>query len=216
MPAETAGPAVFLDRDGVLNRHVLHAQRGAYEPPHAPAEIALFPWTLASLRRLQAAGFRLFVVSNQPDHAKRKTTLDALLAVQAAFAGQLRAAGIEIAEYAYCHCHPDSDVQGFGAPCACRKPSPWMVQDLLRRHAVDAGRSWLVGDRASDIDCGNAAGLRTIQVRDPHSVPGTGQTTPAARAATLAEAVELILAELPPGKDGENHRCALSRATPED
>ena len=197
MPAE-APAAVFLDRDGVLNRHVLHAARGGHEPPHAPEEIDLFPWTVPALRRLGDAGYRLFVVSNQPDHAKRKASLAALRAVQDAFAAQLAAAGVAIAEYAYCHCHPDSDVPGFGAPCRCRKPSPWMVLDLLRRHRVDASRSWMIGDRAGDIYCGAAAGLRTIQVRDADADPGSGHAAPDFRAATLVEAVAHILAGAAP------------------
>jgi D-glycero-D-manno-heptose 1,7-bisphosphate phosphatase len=188
-------PAIFLDRDGVLNEHVRHAATGAYEPPHAPAELRLFGWTIPALLRLRDAGYLLFIVSNQPDHAKRKTTLAALAAVHAALEARLAAAGIAIAEAAYCYCHPDSDVAGYGAPCPCRKPSPWMVERLLRRHPVDRGRSWMVGDRGGDIDCGARAGLRTIQVRDPCSIPGDSVAAPSFRAETLADAVHRILAE---------------------
>jgi D-glycero-D-manno-heptose 1,7-bisphosphate phosphatase len=186
--------AVFLDRDGVLNRHVLHVATGEYEPPHAPHELSLFPWTLAALRRLRDAGYLLFIVSNQPDYAKRKTTLEALAAVHTALKAQFTAAGIGIADCAYCHCHPDSTVEGYGRPCPCRKPSPRMVQQLLLRHPVDPARSWMIGDRGSDVDCGAGAGLRTIRVLDPHSAPGESIAQPNFRAENLAEATDLILA----------------------
>jgi len=188
-------PGVFLDRDGVLNEHVFHTASGGYEPPHAPDELRLFPWTIPALRRLSDAGYLLFIVSNQPDYAKRKTTLEALTSVREALDARLAAAGIGITETAYCYCHPDSSVEGYGIPCPCRKPSPWMVEQLLRRHRVDPQRSWMLGDRRSDIDCGAAAGLRTIQIYDPHSIPTEGVVAPSFRADNLSEAVRVILAE---------------------
>jgi D-glycero-D-manno-heptose 1,7-bisphosphate phosphatase len=188
-------PGVFLDRDGVLNEHVFHAASGGYEPPHTPDELRLFSWTIPALRRLSDAGYMLFIVSNQPDYAKRKTTLEALIAVRDALDAQLAAAGIGITEAAYCYCHPDSSVEGYGIPCPCRKPSPWMVEQLLRRHPVDPQHSWMLGDRCSDIDCGAAAGLRTIQIYDPHSIPTKGVVSPSFCADNLSEAVTVILAE---------------------
>jgi len=67
--------AVFLDRDGVLNKLVLNPATGEFEPPHSAEDLVLFPDVIESLRIIQDAGFELFLVSNQPDYAKGKTTI---------------------------------------------------------------------------------------------------------------------------------------------
>ena len=68
--------AVFLDRDGVINELVLNPATGEYEPPHSPDDMTLFPWVINSLKVLRESGFELFMVSNQPDYAKGKTTFE--------------------------------------------------------------------------------------------------------------------------------------------
>ncbi|MCX6690476.1 MAG: hypothetical protein NTW33_00135, partial [Methanoregula sp.] len=86
--------AVFLDRDGVLNELVRNPTTGEYEPPHSPDDLILFPHVIESLRVLQNADFELFLVSNQPDYAKGKTTLEMIHAVHTRFDHILTSRGI--------------------------------------------------------------------------------------------------------------------------
>ena len=185
--------AVFLDRDGVINPLVYNLNTGEYESPHQPGEFSVYPQTARSLQRLSAAGFLLFLVSNQPSYAKGKTTLEHIRAIQAILAEYLQENKIDFVEFYYCHHHPDGIVPGYSGPCACRKPSPYFLQQAASEHGLDLSQSWLIGDQDSDVLCGQAAGVRTIQILNPHSAAKRGASRPEFRAENLAEAVELLL-----------------------
>src|ERR1039458_8963226 len=94
--------AVFLDRDGVLNRNVLNPATGEYESPGRPEEFHFVSGVFPALLRLQEAGYLLFLVSNQPNYAKGKNTLEELHAVQALVLAGLNHAGIRFAAFYYC------------------------------------------------------------------------------------------------------------------
>ena len=185
--------AVFLDRDGVINPLVYNLNTGEYESPHDPHEFSVYPQAARSLQRLSAAGFLLFLVSNQPSYAKGKTTLENIRAIQAILAEYLQENKIDFVEFYYCHHHPDGIVPGYSGPCACRKPSPYFLQQAAAEHGLDLSHSWLIGDQDTDVLCGQAAGVRTIQILNPHSAAKRGTSRPEFRAENLAEAVELLL-----------------------
>ena len=185
--------AVFLDRDGVINPLVYNLNTGEYESPHQPGEFSVYPQAARSLQRLSAAGFLLFLVSNQPSYANGKTTLEHIRAIQAVLAEYLQENKIGFAGFYYCHHHPDGIVPGYSGPCACRKPSPYFLQQAAAEHGLDLSQSWLIGDQDSDVLCGQAAGVRTIQILNPHSAAKRGASRPEFRAENLAEAVELLL-----------------------
>lgn len=190
-----AGKAVFLDRDGVLNRLVLNPATGAFESPHRVADLALTPDLGALLGPLQKAGFSLFVVSNQPSCAKGKASMEALLAIQAALDEGLKAQGLRFADYLYCFHHPDSVVPELKGPCDCRKPSPFLVRQALAVHGLDPAASFLVGDQDTDIECGRGASLRSVLIETPESASKRGASRPDAVRADLAGAVRWILAQ---------------------
>ncbi len=119
--------AVFLDRDGVLNRLVLNPATGEYEPPHRIEDMELFPYVIESLGKIQELGYELFLVSNQPDYAKGKTTLEALEKVHRKFDGLLTSQGICFREYYYCYHHPQGIVPEYSYECICRKPKPFFL-----------------------------------------------------------------------------------------
>lgn len=160
--------AVFLDRDGVINRNVLNPATGNYEAPLTAAEFALIPGVPAALRQLQDAGFLLFLVSNQPNYAKGKANLEELEAIDAELRRELAAMGVEFAAVYYCLHHPDGVVAGYSGACICRKPSPYFLLKAIREFELDAAESWMMGDRMTDVLCGRAAGVRTIFI-DPKS-----------------------------------------------
>src|SRR5659263_300412 len=98
--------AVFLDRDGVLNELILNPATGEDEPPHGIEDMKLFPYVIECLGKLRNAGYDLFLVSNQPDYAKGKTTLETLENVHKIFDQLLTSRGIYFKEYYYCYHHP--------------------------------------------------------------------------------------------------------------
>lgn len=141
-------PAIFLDRDGVLNEIVWRDGKAA--SPRSVEELEIASEALDTLTALKAAGFLLLVVTNQPDVRRGLMTDEALDAIHARLANAL-----PLDDISACR-HDNADA------CACRKPKPGLVLDLAARHGVDLSRSWMVGDQERDIQCGQAAGCRTV------------------------------------------------------
>lgn len=156
--------AVFLDRDGVINRNVWNPDTQAWESPLVPEHVDLIPGALAAMQRLREAGFLLFVVSNQPNVAKAKSSLAILDAIHGRVRKAIEDAGIEIAAFYYCLHHPEGVVPEYSGRCRCRKPSPFFLFEARDAFDLAMDRSWMVGDRTSDIECGQAAGVRTIRI----------------------------------------------------
>jgi len=171
-------PAVFLDRDGVLNEPVV--RDGKPYPPASAADVRIVPGAAESLLRLKDAGFLLIVVTNQPDVARGTATRASVDEIHAALAHAL-----PLDEFRVC-CHDDSD------RCACRKPLPGMLLAAAADHGIDLAGSYMVGDRWRDIDAGASAGCRTILI-DRGYRERAPLHPPTHRAASLPEAVRLIL-----------------------
>ena len=173
----SGAPAIFLDRDGVLNAVVWRDGKAA--SPRDLDELVIEAEAPAALGRLIAAGYRLFAVTNQPDVRRGKMTRAALDRIHGAIA-----AALPVEEIAAC-LHDNAD------DCPCRKPRPGLILDLARRHDLDLGRSWMVGDQDRDIESAHAAGCRAVLLeRAYNTAPGADR-----RAGTLMQAVESILAE---------------------
>jgi D-glycero-D-manno-heptose 1,7-bisphosphate phosphatase len=148
-------PAVFLDRDGVLVRPVV---RDGF--PYAPLrreEFALLAGGAEAVAALRAAGFVVVVITNQPE--VRRGALDPALLEE--FHRRLREA-VPVHDVVAC-CHDDRD------GCACRKPRPGMILEAARRHGLDLGRSYLVGDTERDLGAARAAGLPFLLLEAPYN-----------------------------------------------
>lgn len=145
-------PAVFLDRDGTLIEEVgyLDSLDG----------MLLFPWTVDALRLLARAGFRRVVVTNQGGIALGMFDETFVRDSHEALARQLEKAGAGIDGFYYCPHHPHSQVDALRGPCLCRKPGPALVQQAAADLDIDLARSWVIGDRWSDVQVAEAAGLR--------------------------------------------------------
>ncbi|MDR3425658.1 MAG: HAD-IIIA family hydrolase [Alphaproteobacteria bacterium] len=193
MGGRSLNRAVFLDRDGVLNANVLNPATGCWESPHHPDDFRLHAGVLEALCRLQGAGYVLVVVSNQPSYAKGKTSLENIRAVAAKLEQAMTQEGIVIARYCYCLHHPRGIVPEYAIQCSCRKPSPYFLLEAARDFDLDPAESWMVGDRASDVACGLAAGVKTILVRPDHPDADVGAISPDFVADNLADAAEIIL-----------------------
>ena len=161
--------AVFLDRDGVINANVFYVDTGEMEGPRTAADFQILPGALEAMTRLQQAGYLLFVVSNQPNQAKRKATAADHDATHAQLTAALDRAGIQVEDFFYCFHHPKGVEPSLSGPCDCRKPSPFFLNQARDAHGLDMAQSWMVGDRDSDIACGQAAGTRALHI--PGGVP---------------------------------------------
>jgi D-glycero-D-manno-heptose 1,7-bisphosphate phosphatase len=146
-------PAVFLDRDGTLNLQVVRA--GKPYPPATLDEFALFPGVPEACAQLAAAGYMLVVATNQPDVGRG----DQAQSVVEAMHARLRELVPVITHIEVCYA-PGQGVAH--AEDYRRKPAPGMITDAASNLGLDLARSWMVGDRWRDIDCGQRAGLRTV------------------------------------------------------
>lgn len=190
-------PAVFLDRDGIINQLVFNPATGEYESPHALSEIEILPGADAAAKRLVDAGFTLFTVSNQPSAAKGKVPLERLLENEAFIEERLREAGAPIQRGYYCHHHPEGSVPELTGACGCRKPAPGSILTARDAFDIDLSKSWMIGDQDTDVLCGQNAGCRTILVAHPlSSKRRTGRATPTLHAKDLPDAVAQLLSTL--------------------
>jgi D-glycero-D-manno-heptose 1,7-bisphosphate phosphatase len=170
--------AVFLDRDGVLNEAVV--RDGKPYPPDNLAELVVTADAGNALGALRARGFRLVMVTNQPDIARGKTPRKTVEEINTYLSDLLSLDAVEVCD------HDDWD------GCDCRKPKPGMLTRAARRDGIALGESFMVGDRWRDIEAGRRAGCRTVLVGDGYS-EGL-KSPPDIAVATLSEAVGWILA----------------------
>lgn len=140
-------PAVFFDRDGVLNRDVGY--------PHRPDQIEWTPGAAEAIARANAAGWLVFVVSNQSGIGRGLFDAAAVESLHDWMAAELEGQGARIDAWNYCPHGPDDG-------CACRKPKPGMIEELVAAFAVDRARSVLIGDKPSDLAAAQAAGVRGV------------------------------------------------------
>lgn len=169
--------AVFLDRDGVINRAVVRAGR-----PFAPTslhEAKFLPGVAEAIEALRGAGFRIIVVTNQPDVATGLLPRETVEAIHA----RMRAS-FPIDDIKVCY-HTDED------DCPCRKPKPGLLVEAARQWSLDLARSVMVGDRWRDIEAGKAAGCKTVLVGGGYAERQAER--PDAVVASLLEASRVIL-----------------------
>jgi len=141
-------PAVFFDRDGVLNKAVI--KDGKPVPPADAESLVISPGAAEKLNSLKSRGFVLVCVTNQPDVARGGRTLSNVEDMNRKVRAHL-----PLDDLLACF-HDGQD------NCNCRKPKPGLLLEAGRRWDLDLARSWMIGDRASDIAAGRAAGCRTI------------------------------------------------------
>ncbi len=180
-------PAVFLDRDGTLN--VQTVRDGRPYPPATEEEFRLYEGVPAGCRALKAAGYALVVVTNQPDVGRGTTPRAVIEAIHA----RLLSLVPEIDRIEACY------DPGQGEESRRRKPEPGMVLDAAQALGIDLGRSWMVGDRWRDVDCGKRAGVRTVFIDFGYSEKFN--SLPDYTVGTFPEAVAVILGAAPPPRE---------------
>jgi D-glycero-D-manno-heptose 1,7-bisphosphate phosphatase len=170
-------PAVFLDRDGVLNRTFL--RDNVSHPPAALEELEFLPGVVEATCRLADAGFGLVVVTNQPDVARGLQSRERVEQMNALVRHRLPVLDVLT-------CYHDT-----GDNCECRKPRPGMLKRAAILWNLDLSQSFMVGDRWSDVAAGHAAGCLSLLLLTPYS--GLERCRPAHCVRDLAEAADWIL-----------------------
>lgn len=176
--------AVFLDRDGVINRAIV--REGKPYPPPSAAELEILPGVDVAVARLRDAGFALVVVTNQPDVARGTQTMDEISAIH-----DRLAAALGLDDFRVC---PHDDADG----CDCRKPKPGLLLAAAASRGLDLTRSYMVGDRWRDVEAGARAGCRTVFV--DRNYQERRPDAPDAIVGSLSEAADWILDR---GKEGQ-------------
>jgi D-glycero-D-manno-heptose 1,7-bisphosphate phosphatase len=171
--------AVFLDRDGVINRAVV--RDGKPYPPSSLQDFEFLPGVEQAVANLRIAGFDIIVVTNQPDVATGKQELEVVEAIHRHVFEVLKVDDIKV-----CY-HVDED------QCVCRKPQPGMLLESALSRSIALGKSYMIGDRWRDIGAGQAAGCKTIYINSDYEEQKPSE--PDLIVASLLEASEHILAE---------------------
>ena len=180
-------PAVFIDRDGTLvyPRHY----------PTRPEQLRVYEDIGPVLRRLQVAGFRIVVITNQSGLALGLFTEADLERMHAHLRQQLLHDHVEIDGIYYCPHHPEGRIPALTMRCACRKPKPGLLLRAAAELELDLGHSWFVGDILDDVEAGNRAGCHTILVdQGTEAAPQSALRSPDYVAQTTHNALTIIAA----------------------
>lgn len=149
--------AVFLDRDGTINRDTHY--------PHRPEALEVLPGALEALAEIAALPVHVIVVTNQSGIALGRYDVPAMSAFNEALRCRVERAGGRIDAFYYCPHREHKDLGIGESPCGCSKPAPGMLIEAARDFGVNLAGSYMVGDKSSDIEAGTTAGCTTILVR---------------------------------------------------
>ncbi|HEY6185195.1 MAG TPA: HAD family hydrolase [Terriglobales bacterium] len=171
--------AAFLDRDGVINEK---APEGAYITRWE--DVRFLPGIAEAIAQLNLAGFQVIIISNQRCVAKGLITTAELETLHRRMVEWLSARGAVVNAVYYC---PHEKTQ---PPCDCRKPSPGMLLQAAKEHAIDLSQSWMIGDSESDVKAGHAAGCKTVRIQMSDT---TNPTSADLTVSTIGDAIPTIL-----------------------
>jgi len=186
----TAQPAVFLDRDGTM----------IHDPGYLARLEGLqwYPWTIDAIRLLNRAGFLVFVTTNQGGVALGLYEEAFVHTVHGIMTERIAAGGGRVDGWFYCLHHPRAVTDALRLDCDCRKPRPGMIRQAQERFSIDVTKSFVVGDKLSDVGLAAAVGARAVLVRTGHgaeteALAEVSATPPALIADNLMEACAWIL-----------------------
>ncbi len=186
--------AVFLDRDGTLCEEVGYLD--------APEQIRLIPGAGEAVRLLNQRGLKAVVITNQSGVARGFFSEERLEEIHRELSRQIRAEGAFLDAIYYCPHHPTEGKPPYLRPCDCRKPASGLILKASAEMNLDLRRSYCVGDRRADLECGMRVGAKGVLVltgygKEENSFGGDGRgRRPSSVAAGLREAVQWILKDL--------------------
>lgn len=176
--------AIFLDRDGVINRDKGYV--------HKIEDCEFFSDTFKALQKAPK-NFKLIVITNQAGIAKGYYTEETLLKFTAWMLDEFKKNYINIDKVYYCPHRPDGAVEKYAINCDCRKPAPGMIMQAQKEFDLNLSECWLIGDKASDTKAGENAGCTTILIKTGGAYKDIAEkTAPDYEVETLSEAIEII------------------------
>lgn len=175
--------AIFLDRDGTINKHIGFLRKAS--------ELELLEGAAEAIKLINSSGYLAIVITNQPVIARGEVTTSQLQKIHNRMETLLGAEGAYIDGLYFCPHHPDKGFEGevveLKIDCDCRKPKPGLILRASRDFNIDLSRSWMIGDDGRDIGCGKNAGCKTALIGDDQSLGADVMCS------SLLEAVEMIL-----------------------
>ncbi len=163
-------PAVFVDRDGVINEIVWNDDIEQLDSPMKVSEFKFLPGAVEALKKIKEKGYYVFIVTNQPGAAKGKTDLATLYDINTYMIGCLAKEGVEIDDLFMCPHYPKelplTKEKFLIKKCNCRKPEPGLIYRAMRKYGIDMQRSFMIGDSCTDVTAGAAVGLSTVFIGD--------------------------------------------------
>lgn len=185
--------AVFLDRDGTVNEEVGYLR--------SLDLLKLIPGAAAAIGRLNRAGYKVVLVTNQSGVARGYFSESLVDAAHDLLAGMLKNEGAFFDGVYYCPHHPTAGNSKHTVLCDCRKPATGLIDRAVKDLDIDRARSFVIGDKWSDVELGHRAGVRSILVRsgfapdDPGNKRPSHVDDPEFTAHDLAEAVDWIIGQ---------------------
>lgn len=200
--------AVFLDRDGVINAAPYNAAEGKRDSPYSVSDFRLLPGAKRAVRLLNEAGWLTVLVSNQPGVAKGKCTTGVLAELTECLKTRLAEAGGHLDGVYYCLHHPDAVVPELRVACDCRKPRPGLILEAARDFQIDLIKSYMIGDGLQDVQAGLGAGCKVILVQPRSRRTPMPEASVSMVTGSLLEAVEQLLREERPSRNGDIPRLS--------
>jgi D-glycero-D-manno-heptose 1,7-bisphosphate phosphatase len=149
--------AVFLDRDGTIVEDIGYL--------NSPEQLKFIPGSIEAIKKLNEAGYKVVVITNQAGVARGLITEDMLQTIDKTLHKWILNGGAHLDGIYYCPHHPDHGVYPYKQVCECRKPHPGLLKRAHRDLEIDLARSFMIGDKATDVEAGKRAGTKTVFVR---------------------------------------------------
>jgi len=162
MNASHMNRAVFLDRDGVINRIVYHQDLGILDTPFAPSQFELLPEVTKSIKILNSLGLKTILISNQPGIAKGHFNYETFKAIGKKMIKSLNRDNAKLDGAYYCFHHPEGRLKKYRKKCNCRKPKAGLLLKAAKDFNLDLKNSYLIGDGITDIQAGKSVGCITF------------------------------------------------------
>ena len=190
-----SSPALFVDRDGVINRMVRRSRLN-YDAPQFPRDVSLVEGIAEVIRQAKILGYKIIVVTNRPEVAKEKLTRLQSQRVESRIRQLLTLENADWDGYFACPHHPQALSQMYRLECDCRKPKPGLIHQAQKQYDLDLKQSFILGDGAADVGAGNAAGIKTIlylhRENDPQKVEAAYACPSDWRVEDLSQVLEII------------------------
>ena len=188
--------AAFLDRDGVITELENYNEGNKVKFILEKKDVKLISGSVEAIKLLNKNKIKTIITSNQPAIARGLITEEKMKLIENYLRDLLKKEKAIINASYFCPHHPTKGINKYGIECDCRKPKPGLILKAAREHNIDLKKSYIIGDRISDIKAGNLAGCKTIGVETGYSCnDGFNDATPDFKVKNIYEAAKLIISE---------------------